>query len=255
MTEIYVKKLKEISDEDLLKYSNLFRNSCNNIAVCRVMKHDRKAYNYIPLPVTDGPLKKEELDAAGTVLGRALLDLNIDLEHIWGITEADRGGGFTLGALQQFTGINIHWLNWYDETTINAFKGDFVTEEMNPAFAMGSSLRPGLYLPAHIRETLQKEGVILIDDVLSTGTTIVTIKSILDRAGISIKAIACAAEKIDYKGMDKLKDSFPSIPVVTIAKIKIREFTEDERLYYSFNENFIGMSEITGDRKTPYYIR
>lgn len=255
MTDITIEKLKEFSREELLRYAEIFRNSCNNIPVCKVSKHERESYNYIPLPVTDGPLKKEELDATGIVLGKALLDLNIDLEHIWGITEADRGGGFTLGALQQCTGINIHWLNWYDEATINAFMGDFLTEDMNPAFAMGSSLRLGLYLPAHIRETLKTNGVILIDDVLSTGTTIVTIKSILDRADIPLKAIACAAEKIDYRGIDKLKGSFPSIPVITMAQIRIREFTEEEKSYYSFNRNFTGISEITGDRKTPYYIR
>ena len=255
MIESYIEKIKQMSEEDLLGYSELFRNSCNNIPVCNVVSNDGISYKYIPLPVTDGPMKKEDLDATGIVLGRALLDLNIDLENTWAITEADRGGGLVLSALQKFTGINIHWLNWYDEATVNAFMGDFVTDEMTPAFAMGSSLRPGLYLPAHIRETFQKSGVILIDDVLSTGTTIVTIKSILDRAGIVLKAIVCAAEKIDYGGIDKLKNSFPFIPVVTMAKIRIREFTEEEKFYYTSNRNFIGMSEISGDKKTPYYIR
>ncbi|MEQ8172170.1 MAG: hypothetical protein ABRQ38_25010 [Candidatus Eremiobacterota bacterium] len=250
-----IEKVKNISREDLLNYSELFRNSCNNIPVCNVVSNDGISYKYIPLPVTDGPMKKEELDATGIVPGRALLDLNIDLKNTWAITEADRGGGLVLRSLQQFTGINVHWLNWYDEATVNAFTGDFVTEEMAPAFAMGSSLRPGLYMPAHIREILQKNGVVLIDDVLSTGTTIVTIKSILDRAGIVLKAVVCAAEKVDYRGIDNLKNSFPSIPVITMAKIRIRDFTEQEKSYYSFNKNFTGMSEITGDRKTPYYIR
>jgi len=255
MIESNIEKLENISPDELLNYAELFRNSCNNIPVCNVVSNDGTSYKYIPLPVTDGPMKKEELDATGIVLGRALLDLNIDLQNTWAITEADRGGGLVLRALQQFTGINIHWLNWYDEATVNAFAGDFVTEEMAPAFAMGSSLRPGIYLPAHIREILQKNGAVLIDDVLSTGTTIVTIKSILDRTGIMLKAIVCAAEKIDYRGIDKLKKSFPSLPVITMAKIRIRDFTEQEKSYYSFNKNFIGMSEIKGDRKTPYYIR
>jgi len=244
-----MKKLSSLSDKTLLSMANLFRDTCSNIPVCRVVKKNKESYNYIPLPITDGPMKDTELDAIGMVTGKALMNEDIDLLNITGITESDRGGGFILSS-----GINIHWANWYDSSTINAFKGDFLTAEMSPEFIMGSSLRPGLYLPEHIKKSLQKGGVVLIDDVVSTSKTLFTLKSILDMADIPLRAIVCGVEKVDYEGGSKLRETFPHIPFITVARVKIRDFTEEEELYYSFNKNFIGMSEVIGDRTVPYYI-
>jgi hypothetical protein len=202
-------------------------------------------YNYIPLPITDGPIK--DLKKLVIIMARALIDRGIDINNTWVISEADRGGGILLGAFQVLTGCNIHWLNWYDKTTMDKFKESFIAEEMDPAFMMGAKLIPGLYLPEYLKSELQEKGVVIIDDVISTGKTIFTIKKILDMAEIPLKAIISAVEKTDYKGADNLREKFPHIPVITIAKIKIRKLKEK-------SSYIIGETESIENENISYYL-
>ncbi len=253
MNNYFMEKLKNISEEELLNYANHFRGKCENIPACRVTKEGVLSYNYIPLPITDGPLDRDFIESLSMVISAGLLKENTDFSSVFALSEADRGGGLLLGALQAFTGIKVHMVNWYDEATIEAFKGDFLTADMAPPFAMGSRLKPGLYLPKKLKEKLQQAGAVIIDDVISTGETIFTLKSILDTAKIPLRAVACGAEKVDYKGAEKLREAFP-IPILTVAKVKIRRLTEKERELYSSNSNITGMSEVTGRRDVVYYL-
>ena len=253
MKKDYVKKIKEISSEKLLDYANIFRSNCANIPACTVT-NNALTYRYIPMPLTDGPVDKETIDNLSILIVRGLLDRGIDFDNHWAVAEADRGGAIVLRAVQSITGINIHWANWYDEATMKAFGNDFLSADMEPPFAMGTSLKPGLYLPKELRKTLQKKGVILLDDIVSSGRTLITLNNILKEAGISLKAIACGAEKVDYNGGSLLRKAFPSIPVLTIAKIRIRKLTDKEKDTYKYNPLITGMSETTGTENTPYYL-
>lgn len=246
--------LNSFSCEKFLEKANKFREICNNIPVWKVVRVGEKTYNYIPLPVTDGPLEKGIMEDLSYVLAKGLLDCEIDLNKVWAVTEGDRGAGPLLQAFQTITGVNIHWANWYDESTVKAFRNDMAAEEMSPQFAMGSSLRPGFYLPGEIKKAMEKSGVVIIEDVISTGTTLLTLKTILDRAGIPVRAIACGVEKVDYKGVEKLKKYIQHIPIITVARIKIRNLTEKEKILFGYNQNITGMTQVEGPLNVPYYF-
>jgi len=122
------------------------------------------------------------------------------------LTEEDKGG-ILLAAVSLQTGIPFGMVRWVPNQLANQVSGMFSCEY----------IREGtLYLSGINRN----DRVVIIDDIISTGGTMIGMIKTLEKIGAKIVDIIVLAEKIDYQGVNKVKKT-TGFDVRSLIKISV----------------------------------
>lgn len=170
--------------------------------------HDRPLiavgnYQFILNPLTEQvPATSAELlrEAAARVLSAATLD---EVNKIVG--EEDRGA-ILVAAVSLQSGLPFGLARWNPSGVPGQIAVDLAME-----YARGK-----LYLNGVERG----DRVLIVDDLISTGGTLIALIRAIQSAGAQIRDVVCIAEKIEYGGVARVKAE-TGIAVKTLIKISV----------------------------------
>ncbi|WP_080406433.1 phosphoribosyltransferase family protein [Burkholderia ubonensis] len=62
--------------------------------------------------------------------------------------------------------------------------------------------------------------VVIVDDLISTGGTLIGLVEAVRRAGAHVEQIVCVAEKADYAGVERVRDA-TGLDVTTLVRVSV----------------------------------
>lgn len=149
------------------------------------------------IPATSAELLREA--------ARRLLDA-ADLTRASKIAGEEDKGGILVAASSLLSGLPFGLARWYPSGIQGQIELPFESE-----YADGK-----LYLNGVERG----DRVVVVDDVISTGGTMVSLIKAIEKAGAEIVDIVCVAEKVEYGGSAKVKEA-TGHTVKSILKVSV----------------------------------
>ena len=122
------------------------------------------------------------------------------------LTEEDKGG-ILVAAVSLHTGIPFGMARWYPNQLADQISSIFTCEYVKEGTLYLSGIEKG-------------DKVVIIDDIISTGGTMIGIIKTLKSIGANIVKIIVLAEKIEYKGIQRVKKE-TGINVTSLVRISI----------------------------------
>lgn len=151
----------------------------------------------------------EQVPATTTVLLRDAyeeLSKQIDLKKTTKlVTEEDKGAIFLAG-VSLMTGLPFGMARWQPNGLSDQMKQSFKME-----YTQGDLYLNGIELG---------DKVTIIDDLVSTGGTLIALIKTIEKIGAEIVGIVCLAEKINYHGCERIKKE-TGYEVKTLLKIDV----------------------------------
>lgn len=135
---------------------------------------------------------------------------NVDLL----VSEADRGGGPLTHALAKRTDIPYSLANWYP----TGGHGELYVKA-----SVGFSGSGSIYLNG----VKKGQKIIIVDDLLSSGGTVIALIETIIKAGASVKECLFVGEKTLMNGRQKIEKKY-KIPIISLVKFKaVKGLTEE----------------------------
>ena len=122
------------------------------------------------------------------------------------LTEEDKGA-ILVAAVSLHTNIPFGMARWYPNQLADQISAIFTCEYVEEGTLYLSGIEKG-------------DEVVIIDDMISTGGTLIGIIKTLQAVGANIVKIIVLAEKIEYNGIQKVKDE-TGLNVRSLVKISI----------------------------------
>lgn len=119
--------------------------------------------------------------------------------------EEDKGGGITT-VVSLLTGIPLAMARWYPNNLGGQIKVPFVCE-----YAEGN---------LYINGIEKDDNIVIVDDMISTGGTMIAMIKAVKKSGAKISDVVVVAEKIEYKGVERIKKETGIKPKV-VMKISV----------------------------------
>jgi adenine phosphoribosyltransferase len=148
------------------------------------------------LPITRPELLQQVIDEMTEVMDYTVADFLIG--------EEDRGG--YICAL-----MSVAWKKPFTLTKWNpsGFEGDVLIEFRN-AYTHGNLYLNGI-------KDMKGKKVIIVEDIIDTGGTIIAMTNLLRAHDIEVIGIIAIAEKVDYKGLERIKQQTGITPKVLVS--------------------------------------
>lgn len=159
--------------------------------------------NFLVNPLTEQvPFTSAELlrDACEELAKR--VDINSTTKLV---TEEDKGAIFLAG-VSLLTGLPFGMARWQPNGLANQIKQSFKMEYSAGNLYL-NGIEPG-------------DKVTIIDDLVSTGGTLIALIKTIEKIGAEIVGIICIAEKINYHGCERVKNE-TGYDVKTLLKIDV----------------------------------
>lgn len=121
------------------------------------------------------------------------------------VTEEDKGA-ILLAGVSLITGLPFGMARWQPNGL-----GDQIPQTFNMEYAEGNLWLSGI---------AKGDQVTVIDDMLSTGGTLIALIKTIEKAGAFIVDIICVAEKINYGAKKRIKDE-TGYDVTTLVKVDV----------------------------------
>jgi adenine/guanine phosphoribosyltransferase-like PRPP-binding protein len=173
-----------------------------------------KAFDNKPLMSINGyqfiinPLTEQIPYTSSSLLNAACATLSklIDKEKTTKLVSEEDKGGIILGGVSLMTGLPIGVARWYPNGL-----AEQIQEKFNMEYAGGS-----LYLNG----VNKGDVVTIIDDVISSGGTLISLIKAVEKSDATINDIICIGEKVNYQGVARVKKE-TGYDVKTILQIDI----------------------------------
>ncbi|MBT3721268.1 adenine phosphoribosyltransferase [archaeon] len=163
------------------------------------MKEIIRALDNQPLAIVDGrkfiinPLTEQIPFTSSELLSETckLISQKLKKEVTKLVTEEDKGGILVAGT-SMITGLPFGMARWYPNGLANQ-----ISEKFNMEYCKGNLYLNGI---------LKGDKVAIIDDMVSTGGTMISMIKAIEKTGAEIVQIICVAEKLGYDGIQKIKE-------------------------------------------------
>lgn len=106
--------------------------------------------------------------------------------------EEDKGG-ILVAAVSMVTGLPFGLARWYPSGLQGQVSVEFASEYSDGRIYLNGIL-PG-------------DEVVIVDDLISTGGTMIALIQAIEQTGARIRDIVCVAEKVEYEGRQRVKDA------------------------------------------------
>ncbi|KVP80943.1 hypothetical protein WL40_32290 [Burkholderia ubonensis] len=121
------------------------------------------------------------------------------------VGEEDKGGAL-LAAVSLLSGLPYGIARWYPSGLEGQVKVEFGCEYTAGALYL-NGVEPG-------------DRVVIVDDLISTGGTLIGLVEAVRRAGAHVEQIVCVAEKADYAGVERVRDA-TGLDVTTLVRVSV----------------------------------
>lgn len=108
------------------------------------------------------------------------------------VGEEDKGG-VLVAAVSMVTGLPFGLARWYPSGLEGQVSVDFESEYAEGRIYL-NGVEPG-------------DEVVIVDDLVSTGGTMIALIQAIERCGARIRDIVCVAEKVEYEGRQRIKEA------------------------------------------------
>jgi adenine/guanine phosphoribosyltransferase-like PRPP-binding protein len=160
-------------------------------------------YNFLINPLTEQiPATSAELLSAAT----KLIVESGDFKSATKIAGEEDKGAILVASTALETGLPFGMARWYPSGLDGQVGVEFEME-----YASGQLFLNGIE---------KADEVIIVDDMVSTGGTMLALIEAVENAGANIVDIVCVAEKVEYGGVDRIKKE-TGYQVKTIVKISV----------------------------------
>lgn len=196
-----VKKIKSLAKPEVEDKLRRIRQTFVGIPLVK----GKANYDYVQFTLTDyKPAMKPELieDMADLIVYYGNFD-QADLI----VSEADRGGGPLTHAVALRVGLPYTLANWYPKET----PGEIVVT------ASAGFAGDGLICINGIQRGAK---VIVVDDLLSTGGTILALLQAIEKGGAQPLEVLSVAEKLGYGGREKINKLY-QLPITTLVQFAV----------------------------------
>lgn len=149
------------------------------------------------VPATSAPLLR--------IAAQRVCDAMVRQPGLKLVGEEDKGG-VLLAAVSLLSGLPFGIARWYPSGLEGQVKVDFGCEYTSGALYL-NGVNPG-------------DRIVIVDDMISTGGTLISLIEAVKRAGACIEQIICVAEKADYDGVSRVRET-TGIDVNTLLRISI----------------------------------
>jgi len=160
-------------------------------------------YNFLVNPLT------EQIPATTAELLRAtsewLVDVG-DFKKANKIAGEEDKGAILVAATALQTGLPFGMARWYPAGLDSQIGVNFEME-----YASGQLFLNGIE---------KGDQVIIVDDMISTGGTMLALIEAVEKANATIVDIICVAEKVEYQGVKRIKEK-TGYPVKTLVKVSV----------------------------------
>lgn len=160
-------------------------------------------YNFLVNPLT------EQIPATTAELLRAtsewLVDVG-DFKKANKIAGEEDKGAILVAATALQTGLPFGMTRWYPAGLDGQIGVNFEME-----YASGQLFLNGIE---------KGDQVIIVDDMISTGGTMLALIEAVEKANATIVDIICVAEKVEYQGVKRIKEK-TGYPVKTLVKVSV----------------------------------
>lgn len=160
-------------------------------------------YNFLVNPLT------EQIPATTAELLRAtsewLVDVG-DFKKANKIAGEEDKGAILVAATALQTGLPFGMARWYPAGLDGQIGVNFEME-----YASGQLFLNGIE---------KGDQVIIVDDMISTGGTMLALIEAVEKANATIVDIICVAEKVEYQGVKRIKEK-TGYPVKTLVKVSV----------------------------------
>ncbi len=160
-------------------------------------------FNFLINPLT------EQIPATTAELLRAATEWLVevgDFEKATKIAGEEDKGAILVASTALVTGLPFGMARWYPSGLEGQVGVDFEME-----YASGSLFLNGIE---------KGDKVIIVDDMVSTGGTMLAMIESVEKAEATIVDIVCVAEKVEYRGVDRIKME-TGYPVKTLLKVSV----------------------------------
>ena len=160
-------------------------------------------FNFLINPLT------EQIPATTAELLRAATEWLVevgDFEKATKIAGEEDKGAILVASTALVTGLPFGMARWYPSGLEGQVGVDFEME-----YASGSLFLNGIE---------KGDKVIIVDDMVSTGGTMLAMIESVEKAEATIVDIVCVAEKVEYRGVDRIKVE-TGYPVKTLLKVSV----------------------------------
>lgn len=123
------------------------------------------------------------------------------------VGEEDKGGTL-LAAVSLLSGLPFGIARWYPSGLEGQVKVEFGCEYTSGALYL-NGVEAG-------------DRIVIVDDMISTGGTLLGLIEAVRRAGASVEQIVCVAEKTDYDGVARVRDA-TGLDVATLVRISVAD--------------------------------
>ncbi|HEY1620557.1 MAG TPA: phosphoribosyltransferase family protein [Streptosporangiaceae bacterium] len=106
--------------------------------------------------------------------------------------EEDKGG-ILVAAVSMVTGLPFGLARWYPSGLQGQVSVEFASEYSDGRIYL-NGVDPG-------------DEVVIVDDLISTGGTMIALIRAIEQSGARIRDIICVAEKVEYEGRQRVKDA------------------------------------------------
>jgi len=178
--------IKSMSELDIARKQEVTKKMFIGYPI--IKNTDGYPYSLFPLTDFSRPVNPSEIgDLADLVVYQGNF-INVNMI----VSEADRGGGPLTQAVAERTGLPFVLANWYKQEMPG-----YVTATASVGFSGNGLICVGGLEPG--------KHVVLIDDLLSTGGTIVALIKAIEKSGCFIDDIIVIGEKVNMKGREKIQ--------------------------------------------------
>ncbi len=174
---------------------------------------DSEGYPYSLFSLTDcvPPIEPALIEDMANLIVRKINSSDFDIV----VSEADRGGGPLAHAVALKLGVPYSLANWYP---LRGVKGELMVKT-----SIGFSGKGRIYLNG----VKGKKNALIVDDLLSTGGTVLALLEALKKAGVNVGNIAFVAEKVNKNGRERILNSF-DVPITSLVKFKTENGVTEE---------------------------
>lgn len=130
----------------------------------------------------------------------------LDLEDGLKLVGEEDKGGVLLAAVSLQSGLPFGIARWYPSGLAGQVQVNFDCEYTSGGLYL-NGVEPG-------------DRVIIVDDLISTGGTLIGLIEAVRRAGATVEQIVCVAEKYNYAGVDRVRNA-TGLDVKTLVRIDV----------------------------------